>query len=226
MIVAIFDLDGTLFAGHVWNAVARYHSSQRINRRWFYLYMLTHMPLYYLSKLGLTDEDRMRLLWVRDMAWSLRGFDEARAQSMFQWITDEYVMPLIRQDVMVRLRDHQSRGHHILLLSGAFEGLLKVVGARLGVEDVIGTRLIRRNGRYVGSVRPPVCNGEGKVQRLDSYLDSLDWPVDMDASYAYADSLTDRLVLERVGHPVAVYPEEGLAELAHEQGWSVLGSLS
>jgi phosphoserine phosphatase len=45
----------------------------------------------------------------------------------------------------------------------------------------------------------------------------------LDASYAYADSLTDVPVLELVGHPVAVYPDEGLAALAWQKGWPILG---
>ena len=225
-IAAIFDLDGTLLNGHVWLAVSQYHKLNRINRRWLYFYLLAHMPFYYLQRLHLMDVERSRYLWARNMGWSLRGFNQAQAMDLFEWVADEYIMPQLRQDVVRRLRHHQAQGHRTILLSGAFDGLLDVVGERLGVDGALGTRLKQRNGRYVGSPLPPVCQGKGKVERLQAYLSASSEGIDLAASYAYADSLTDQPVLELVGHPVAVYPEENLATLADRRGWSILGTVS
>jgi HAD superfamily hydrolase (TIGR01490 family) len=225
-VAAIFDLDGTLFDGHVWLAVSEYQKRNRVNRRWLYLYLAAHLPLWYLHKLGLMGVERARYVWARNMSWSLRGFDQARAEAMFNWVTDEYLMPLLRWDVAQRLRYHQSKGHRTILLSGAFEGLLAVVGHQLGVQEVLGTRLAQRDGRYTGSARLPVCQGRGKLQRLQAFLSEPGRAVDLRSSYAYADSLTDRPLLEAVGHPVAVYPEQELADLASRQGWPVLGIVS
>ena len=44
------------------------------------------------------------------------------------------------------------------------------------------------------------------------------WP----HSYAYADSYTDIPLLERAGHPAAVYPDPQLAAHAHSQGWEII----
>lgn len=223
---AIFDLDGTLFSGHVWLAVARHHKSQRVNRRWLYAYIAVHMPLWYLYKLHLMSGERARYIWARDMAWTLRGFDQAQAAAMFAWIADEYVTPLLRPDVVGRLRHHQAEGHRVMLLSGAFEDLLAVIGEQLGVDEVLGTRLEQRNGRYTGQSFPPTCQGRGKVKRLRAYLSGPGKAIDLAASYAYADSLTDLPVLEMMGHPVAVYPDERLAALASRKGWPILGTMS
>jgi HAD superfamily hydrolase (TIGR01490 family) len=222
-IAAIFDLDGTLFDGHVWLAVAQYHRSRRVNRRWFYTYVAVHMPLWYLHKLGPLSAERARYLWARNMAWTLRGFDQAQARAMFVWIADEYILPLLRPDVVQRLHHHQAQGHLVLLLSGAFEGLLAIVGEHLGIDHVLGTRLVQHNGRYVGRALPPICQGQGKLQRLQAYLAGPGKGIDLAESYAYADSLTDRPVLQTVGHPVAVYPDQELAALADRRGWPVLG---
>lgn len=223
---AIFDLDGTLVDGHVWRGVAHYHKSERVNRRWLYALMATHLPLWYLRKLRVMSVEQARYLWTRNMGWTLRGFDQSQAKAMFVSIADVYIVPLLRPDVVERLRDHQSKGHQVILLSGAFEGLLAVVGERLGVDKVLGTRLVQRNGRYLGTALPPVCQGKGKLQRLQVYLSESDEAIDLEASFAYADSLTDLSVLEAVGHPVAVYPEEGLATLASRRAWPILGTTS
>jgi fatty acyl-CoA reductase len=223
--IAVFDLDGTLFSGHVWYGVVRYHRAQRINRFWLYVYLIVHFPLWYMQKLRLLSSERARYLWARDMSWTLKGMGEDQTSAMYTWIADEYIAPLLRTDVLVRLRDHQAKGHRLILLSGAFEGLLAAVGARLGVDEVLGTRLKRVDGRCTGASLPPIPQGDGKVQRLLAHLSESEKPIALSESFAYADSITDRPVLEAVGHPVAVYPDQALADLALGSGWSVIGEV-
>ncbi len=70
---------------------------------------------------------------------------------------------------------------------------------------------------------PPLCFTEGKAQRLEAYL-SAHPEVDPAACTAYADTYFDLPAMERVGHPVAVYPEPRLAAVAAERGWPVIGA--
>lgn len=111
----------------------------------------------------------------------------------------------------------------LILLSGTFQSLLQRIGTRVGVEDVIGTQLAVRNGRYTGEIVPPVCMADGKARRLQSFVDACDEAIDLSASYAYADGLIDLPALELVGHPTAVYPDPRLAVIAEERGWPILG---
>lgn len=223
--IAVFDLDGTLFSGHVWYGVVRHHKTHRINRFWLYVYLIVHFPLWYMQKLRLLSSERARCLWARDMSWTLKGLGEDQTSAMFAWMADEYITPLLRTDVLERLRDHQAKGHRVILLSGAFEGLLAAVGARLGVEEVLGTRLKRVDGRCTGASLVPIPQGGGKAKRLLAHLSESDKPVALSESFAYADSITDQPVLEVVGHPVAVYPDEALADMALGCGWSVIGEV-
>jgi len=223
--IAVFDLDGTLFSGHVWYGVVKHHKTHRINRFWLYVYLTVHFPLWYMQKLRLLTSERARYLWARDMSWTLKGLGEEQTTAMFAWIADEYITPLLRTDVLVRLRDHQAKGHRLILLSGAFEGLLAAVGARLGVDEVLGTRLKRVDGRYTGASLPPIPQGDGKVERLLAHLSESEQPVELSESFAYADSITDQPVLEVVGHPVAVYPDQALADLALGSDWSIIGEV-
>ena len=45
--------------------------------------------------------------------------------------------------------------------------------------------------------------------------------IDLAASYAYSDSVTDLPMLEAVGHPVAVNPDKDLAREAKEREWEI-----
>ena len=79
-----------------------------------------------------------------------------------------------------------------------------------------------RAGRFTGACERPVCQGLNKVLRLEAYLrESGD--ILCSESYAYADSHTDIPLLERFGHPVALYPDAQLAAHARRQGWEIIG---
>jgi hypothetical protein len=59
-IAAIFDLDGTLYAGHIVHGIARHHRVHRVKRTRFYFYMATHLALWPLWRCGLLPETAFR----------------------------------------------------------------------------------------------------------------------------------------------------------------------
>jgi HAD superfamily hydrolase (TIGR01490 family) len=220
---AIFDLDGTLYTGHIVRGVTRHHRTHRVKRLPLYFYMTTHMAMWPLWRLGLLSELKVRELWVRHLGWTMRGWTHQEATTAFAWIAEHYVQPQVRPDVMRRVRDHQAAGHRIILVSGTPAHLLAEIGRQLGIEETVGTPLLLRSGYYTGACELPVCQGTGKVSRLEAYLgdDSITWP----QSYGYADSYTDLPLLERVGHAVAVYPDDELTTHALSRGWEIIGGV-
>ena len=221
MIAALFDLDGTLYTGHIGYGITQHHRLHRTHRFYLYTFLASNMLTWPVWKLGLASEASMRNLWVRNMGWTVRGWTPEEAAKAFSWIAREYVAPLVRPDVMERLRDHQKSGHRTILVSGTFALLLADLGQQLDVGESVGTPLIIRNGRYTGGCERPVCQGPGKWLRVKAHIggDEIDW----DSSYAYADSHADLPLLEKVGHPVAVYPDAQLAAHARRCGWEIIG---
>ena len=76
-----------------------------------------------------------------------------------------------------------------------------------------------KNGRFTGRSKEPICIDENKAKLTRSYLEDNDLEIDMEASFAFADSASDLPLLKLVGHPVATYPNEGLEKVARERGW-------
>ncbi len=185
-----------------------------------FAYFTTHMALWPLVRAGLMSRATFHEVWARHMGWTMWRLTQERASAAFAWIAEVYVRPLVRADVLARVREHQALGHRVVLVSGTLAPLLAEIGQQVGIEETVGTKLAVRKGRYTGGTVPPVCQGIGKLQRLEAHLgdDAVDWP----ASFAYADSHVDLPLLERVGHPVAVYPDQELAAHAWAQGWEVL----
>ena len=141
-IVAIFDLDGTLYTGHVTKGIALHHQQHRVKRLPLYFYLITHVPLWYLQRVGIVSEEAVRGLWVRNLGWTVRGWTPSEAAVAFTWITKQYVQPRLHRDSITRLHDHQAKGHRVILVSGTFSPLLAEVGRQLGVTETVGTPLL------------------------------------------------------------------------------------
>ncbi len=222
MIAAIFDLDGTLYTGHILEGIRQHHHLHRVQRLPLYVYMATHFPLWIPWRLGWLSDQTIRDLMARNLGWTVRGWTPQRARAAFEWIAREYVLPRVREDVLARVREHQDAGDRVILVSGTPTPLLAAIGREMGIPETVGTPLGVKQGRYTGVSELPVCQGIGKVIRVEAHLRG-DTAIRWDESFAYADSHTDLPLLERVGHPVTVYPDPRLAAYARAGGWEVLG---
>jgi HAD superfamily hydrolase (TIGR01490 family) len=223
MIAALFDLDGTLYTGHIWQDLARHHWVARRHRRWVAAYLIWNMAPFPVYKLGLMSRKTYFHVWGQTMGWLLRGWPLAEAQALFEKLTAEQVLPNVRPDMVARLREHRDQGHLVALVSGTFAPFLEVIARRLGVQHAIGTPLEVRDGRYTGRIVPPLCQSEGKPARARAYLADQNVEIDWAASFAYADRNTDIPLLSLVGQPVAVYPDEMLLAHARANDWPVVG---
>jgi HAD superfamily hydrolase (TIGR01490 family) len=222
MILAVFDLDGTLISGSVLEGLIHHHRGHRTNRLPLYVFIGSHMLLWPWVRLGLVPEAWAREMWASHMGWPLRGWTPERAAQAFTWIAEQYVAPRVDAEVLARLREHERAGHRVILLSGTPSPLLDAIGQSLGISDSVGTPLIVRNGRYTGASLSPACQGAHKVTRLKQHLSEAANGVDWAHSFAYADSHTDIPVLACAGHPVAVHPDPRLAAHAESRKWEII----
>ena len=223
MIAALFDFDGTLYTGHIWQDLVRHLWHTRRHRRWVAAYLIWNMAPMPLYRLGAISQAAYFQQWSETMAWLVRGWTLDEGHDLFVRLTEERVLPNLRADVLARLVDHREQGHLVALVSGTFAPWLEIIAQRIDVEHAIGTPLVVRDGRYTGRIVPPVCQSQGKPQRVRSYLDARGLAVDWDASYAYADRELDLALLRQVGHPTAVYPDEALLAEAQAQDWLTIG---
>ena len=78
------------------------------------------------------------------------------------------------------------------------------------------------NNRCSGRIEKPLCFGKNKVAMLKKYIHKMNLSINLESSFAYADSLTDVPFLELVGNPVASYPDKELLKLAMNRSWKIL----
>jgi phosphoserine phosphatase len=194
MIAALFDFDGTLYTGHVWQDLVRHHRAARRSRFWTVAYVAWNMAPLPLYKAGLISREAFYHAWGETMGWLLHGWTLTEAQGLFERLTEEQIVPNLRPDVLERLHQHRAEGPPLEV----------------------------RDGRYTGRIVPPLCQGGGKPHRVQTYLAERSLQVDWAASFAYADRDTDIPLLSLVGRPVAVYPDDGLKAHAQAHGWPVM----
>ncbi len=210
---AIFDVDGTLIRGT---------SAERLLVPWLVrqrvigarqLAAAAALAAAY-PLVGRTRALRANKRWVSGVA--VRD-----VLSRMDTFLDEVVAPRWHEPVLSRLEALRAQGIAPFLLSGAPDFIVEAVGERLGVEGTVSTAMEIRDGRFTGRLLGPHRFASAKRAALASL--ALDQDLDLEASWAFADHLSDVAFLEGVGHPVAVSPGRRLRGLAAERGWEVIG---
>src|SRR5512139_2787116 len=124
-------------------------------------------------------------------------------------------------EVLDEVYRHQDEGRATFIVSAAGNDLVKALAAVLGMEGGIGTRCqIGADGTCTGEMDGPFVYGKGKVEAMRRFAERHD--IDMDASYAYSDSVSDLPMLRSVGQAVVVNPDADLLEIARQEGWQVM----
>ncbi len=223
MIGAFFDAVGTIYTSAFWRDIGDHHREHKRNRFWTWAYLIWHMAGWPLNLAGLLSDRRWYDSWAQDMAWLFKGFTIEEGEEVFQWVIEQRVKPNLRTDVLDILRDHQAKGHTVALVSGSPQQLLDAVASSLGIDYALGTALEVKDGRYTGSMTGPLSMNEGKVAAVEEWAARMNLDLDWSKTFAYGDSRGDIDLLQRVGHPVAVYPDEALRAIAEERGWQIMG---
>ena len=154
-------------------------------------------------------------------AFCQRG-PELAAQAHAQFM-QEVIQPAIRTEAQALVQKHRDAGERIVIVTATNEFVTRPIAQAFGVDDLIAVELVRdAKGWFTNEIRGVASLRDGKVQRLQQWLQSegLDW-ADVDATF-YSDSRNDLPLLERVNHPVATNPDETLRAVALEKGWPIL----
>jgi HAD superfamily hydrolase (TIGR01490 family) len=220
--LALFDLDGTLCSGHLWEGFLKYYVARRRKRAWILAFWARHIPFWWLKKCRLVSEEKFRSKWIEDLSGIFRGESREEMSQLFQWVNDNYVIRSFRKDIFDTLNQHKQSGRMVIIVSATFNGLLEIVAHELGIATVIGTRLEVVDDRYTGKIIGPACFGWNKIRLVEEFISQNGLDIDLSSSFAYADSLSDIPLLKLVGNPVATYPDGELRQFARDNNWPIL----
>ncbi len=164
------------------------------------------------------DHDRMEDM--RNSALKLcRGWDQRRITELVNETMEEVIDPIVFADAVAEMDAHRAAGHKVFVVSASPEEIVRPLARHLGADGSVSTiAQVDADGKYTGEVEF-YSYGPYKVHAMEAL--ALEHELDLSASYAYTDSVTDLPMLEAVGHPIAVNPDKALAKVADERGWEI-----
>jgi phosphoserine phosphatase len=131
------------------------------------------------------------------------------------------ILPRVYPQMLDEVYAHQDAGRATFIVSAAGNGVVEALAAVLGMDGGIGTRYeVGEDGAFTGRFDGPFVYGPGKVEAMEVF--AAEHGIDLPASYAYSDSISDLPMLRAVGHPVVVNPDPPLAEIARAEGWQTM----
>lgn len=130
-----------------------------------------------------------------------RGRSIAQVEEHARAYGDQLFAVGLRPDTVGRLTWHREAGHRVVIVTAAYEPYASVVGAHLGVDAVLATRLEVEHDRCTGRLLGSNCRGPEKLQRLRDWLADEGLSLDEVTLWAYGDSVGDRELLAAAQHP-------------------------
>ena len=146
--------------------------------------------------------------------WDVQTVKDIVAESLHS-----IVDPLVYAEAVALIAEHQLAGRDVVIVSSSGSEVVGPIGAMLGADHAVGTRMVEEDGRYTGEI-DFYAYGAGKAQVLQEL--AAEHGYELAECWAYSDSETDIPMLSVVGHPTAVNPDRALRRVAEQRGWPVL----
>lgn len=214
--IVVSDMMGTLTTGSPFLGLVDWvkHNQSKLRANW---YMASIMPSYLLAKNGLIDwQDWGQKLMVDSLAYIKEATPE-KVKHASEWTVEHNLWKKRREDVVARLVKHREDGAKVYIASSVVEPFIEPFAQRIGAQT-IGTPVEIMDGRLkmVGEL----MKNEKKIEQVLNRLgvDRVD--------VAYGDTILDLPLLEHADHPVAVYPDAKLKQVALDKGWEIIGDTS
>ncbi|MDZ7595101.1 MAG: HAD family phosphatase [Thiobacillus sp.] len=217
MNLVLFDLDNTLLAGdsdYEWGqfliakgAVDGPHYEAR-NKAFYEDYKAGRLDIYAF------------------LAFALRPLATHPREQLDAWraeYVETRVKPMIPQAARDLVNRHLNEADLVAVITATNSFVTGPIAKEFGIPHLIATEPEEIDGRFTGEVAGTPCFREGKVVRLERFLEAHGTRLDrLDSSWFYSDSHNDLPLLEKVRHPVAVDPDPTLRTHAEAQGWPVM----
>jgi putative phosphoserine phosphatase/1-acylglycerol-3-phosphate O-acyltransferase len=210
-VAALFDLDRTLLEGFSAYAflqerlVSGHMSPRELQEN---LATIANMRMGRLNMSGA----------MRASLHALRGVEEASFEGLGDRVFRKHLRQRIYPEARRLIGAHRRRGHTVAIISSATRYQIEPVARELGIDEVLCTELEVDNGRLTGEALFE-CWREGKAEAARRLAKRL--RLRLKDSFFYTDAVEDLPLLELVGHPHPLNPDQALAAIAAERGWPV-----
>lgn len=215
MALAIFDLDNTLIAGdsdYLWgefmaaNGLVNEQKYRESNDYFYQQYEQGTLDIHEYLNFCLEPLTRYSLEELKE--WHDRFMSES-------------IRPIMLKKAHERIARHRQKGDLIMIITATSRFVTEPIARELQVDTLLAIEPEIRDSRYTGAIVGTPTYQEGKVIRLQQWLEE-NPAHSLKGSHFYSDSQNDLPLLQQVDHPVAVDPDPELEKAALNKGWPVI----
>lgn len=135
----------------------------------------------------------------------------------------EVIQKAIHPQALELVRQHQQAGDAVVIVTATNEFVTRPIAEAFGVAELIAVELERDDtGWFTGSIRGVPSFREGKVTRVEQWLQARGLSWEAVQTTFYSDSMNDLPLFEMATTPVATNPDDRLRTLAQARGWRIL----
>ena len=214
--LALFDLDNTLLEGdsdHAWGEflIGNNLVEEKVHREkndYFYdQYKQGALDIH--GYVAFTLEPVMQL------------DSRQRAQLLAEFM-DQCVAPIILSKGLELVRSHVEAGDFCIIITATNEFISSPIAKLFKADLLIATELQTSGDKYNGKIAGTPCYQDGKVSKLNAWINQHQNRFNLSDAVFYSDSINDLPLLQEVAMPIAVDPDQRLREKAESEGWKIL----
>lgn len=213
---AFYDLEGTLVSTNLVHTLGFYARNQQGLLRSIRksAATLVSIPLF-------AATDAYSRMVFNDLFFKrYKGETQDRLRFLADDLFEKVLKPAIFPGAFELIQKSRSLGLRQVVVTGALDISVERLMEHLGVDDFVANRLEFVNGVATGRLLPPVLASATKASWMRTYAEREG--INLSASYAYSDSMSDLPMLSIVGHPAAVNPDMRLRQTALHHDWPIL----
>lgn len=212
--IVFFDLDGTIL--HGLSSENRFILHLLKNRRLgikqissAFLYLFKWAPRF------------KQYIFVKNKAY-LTDLSVQNIEALAKKYVQTKLAKLIRPALVAKIKMHQAKGDHVILLTGSPDFLANELAKYLNISEIHATVLAKHGDIFTNL--PPLQHPYAEEKLLLAKNICQQHNCELSQCYAYGNSIHDFILLKNVGHPVAVTPDRKLRKKATELNWEIINT--
>ena len=217
MNLVLFDLDNTLLAGDSDFEWAQFLISKGVLDK--EVYEARNQQFYDQYKAGTLDIFEFLDFQLKPLARHSR----AQLDAWHQEFMDTRVRPMMTPKAQALVKQHLDSGAVVAIVTATNSFVTGPIARAFGIPHLVATIPAQEDGAFTGKPRGTPAFKAGKIERVEAWLESLGlcWESFAKSSF-YSDSHNDLPLMNKVGNPVAVDPDDTLRAHATSHGWPVI----
>jgi HAD superfamily hydrolase (TIGR01490 family) len=217
MDLVLFDLDNTLLAGDSDFEWAQFLISKGVLDK--EVHEARNQVFYDQYKAGTLDIFEFLDFQLKPLARHSR----AQLDAWHREFMDTRIRPIMTPQARALVKSQLDAGAIVAVVTATNSFVTGPIVRAFGIPHLVATVPAQENGAFTGKPRGTPAFKSGKIERVEGWLESLGlWWDSFENSSFYSDSHNDLPLMNMVGNPVAVDPDDTLRAHATAQGWPVI----